>query len=157
MRGKKGTNSPPSSNMQRQLQSIGKTRRELHGSLREQRPLAPRGPRTPGGGTRDVARGQRRETLPRLLRERRCPWSPHSAAPGSRGCRPPWARGGERCGRPERRPNARLAEAAGSAGSGRGRRWARSAVRPGRPGRWGRRRGDNRDPPPGACDPEPSL
>lgn len=112
--------------MQRQLQSMGKTRRETPPEPGGTETSGPAGPtHTGGGGTRDVACGQRRETLPRLLRESRCPWSPHSAAPGSRGCRPPWARGGERCGSPERRPNARLAEAAGS-----GERVAREVVGP---------------------------
>lgn len=56
----------------------GKTPRESC----EQRRLAQPAPCSPGGGHREVARGQRRETLERrLLWERPCPQSPHSAIP----------------------------------------------------------------------------
>lgn len=66
--------------MQRQLQPIRKMRGKTPRESCEQRLFARPAPRSPGGGHREVACGQRRVTLERrLLWERRCPQSPHSA------------------------------------------------------------------------------
>lgn len=111
----KSTNSPPSSNMQRQLQSMGKTRRETPPEPGGTETSGPAGPTHTGGGRDPRCRLRAAEgNAPAAP-----PGEPVSLEPPlgrSRESRLPPALGPRRraCGSPERRPNARLAEAAGS-------------------------------------------